>query len=146
MDIKKIKEVMDLFDNSNVAVMELEVEGMNIRLEKQLSENIKLSGDVIGKVKEYDSKPIEPIEVEETADYHAVISPLVGTFYSASSEGADPFVEIGSAVKKGDTLCIIEAMKVMNEIKSDTDGIVKEILVSNGQMVEFDQVIFNIGN
>lgn len=146
MDIKKIKEVMDLFDNSNVAVMELEVEGMNIRLEKQLSENIKLSGDVIGKVEEYDSKPIESIEVEETADYHAVISPLVGTFYSASSEGADPFVEIGSAVKKGDTLCIIEAMKVMNEIKSDTDGIVKEILVSNGQMVEFDQVIFNIGN
>lgn len=146
MDIEKIKEVMDLFDNSNVAVMELEVEGMNIRLEKQLSKNVNLSGEVVQGVKEYDLESVEPIAVEETEDYHAVISPLVGTFYSAPSDGADPFVDIGSSVKKGDTLCIIEAMKVMNEIKSDTDGIVKEILVSNGQMVEFDQVIFRIGN
>ena len=73
-----------------------------------------------------------------------VKSPLVGTFYRASSPTSPPFVELGQKVKKGDVLCIIEAMKVMNEIKSECDGIIKEILIENGKPVEFGQVLFVI--
>jgi acetyl-CoA carboxylase biotin carboxyl carrier protein len=76
---------------------------------------------------------------------HVVKAPMVGTFYRAGSPGSPPFVEVGQAVKKGDTLCIIEAMKLMNEIESDADGVIKAILVENGQPVEFDQPLFIIG-
>ncbi|MCX6119509.1 MAG: acetyl-CoA carboxylase biotin carboxyl carrier protein [Proteobacteria bacterium] len=75
---------------------------------------------------------------------HLVKSPFVGTFYRQPSPGADSFCEVGSKVKKGQTLCIVEAMKLMNEIESDRDGVVREILVENGQPVEFDQALFVI--
>jgi acetyl-CoA carboxylase biotin carboxyl carrier protein len=76
---------------------------------------------------------------------HIVKSPMVGTFYRSSAPGSPPFVEIGSNVKEGDTLCIIEAMKLLNEIESDFAGVVKQILVENGQPVEFGQPLFIIG-
>jgi acetyl-CoA carboxylase biotin carboxyl carrier protein len=75
---------------------------------------------------------------------HIVKSPFVGTFYRSSSPGSDPFFEVGSRVRKGQTLCIVEAMKLMNEIESDRDGVIREILVENGQPVEFDQALFVI--
>lgn len=78
------------------------------------------------------------------ASGHILKSPFVGTFYRASSPGADPFADIGTRVKKGQTLCIIEAMKLMNEIEADRDGVIREILVENGQPVEFDQALFVI--
>jgi acetyl-CoA carboxylase biotin carboxyl carrier protein len=76
---------------------------------------------------------------------HVIKSPMVGTFYRASSPGGKPFVEVGSAVKAGDTVCIIEAMKLLNEIESDHDGVVKAILVENGQPVEYGQPLLVIG-
>jgi acetyl-CoA carboxylase biotin carboxyl carrier protein len=76
---------------------------------------------------------------------HVVKSPMVGTFYRASSPGSPPFVEIGSSIKEGDTLCIIEAMKLLNEIDADASGVIKQILVENGQPVEFGQPLFVIG-
>jgi acetyl-CoA carboxylase biotin carboxyl carrier protein len=76
---------------------------------------------------------------------HVVKSPMVGTFYRASAPGAAAFVEIGSAVKQGETICIIEAMKLLNEIEADASGVIKEILVENGQPVEFGQPLFIIG-
>ncbi|HOL22626.1 MAG TPA: acetyl-CoA carboxylase biotin carboxyl carrier protein, partial [bacterium] len=79
---------------------------------------------------------------QQLEDVVYVKAPLVGTFYRAPSPESPPFVEVGSKVKKGDTLCIVEAMKVMNEIKSDYDGTVKEILVENGKSVEYGQVLF----
>ena len=85
-----------------------------------------------------EEKPADPIG-------HAVTSPMVGSFYRASSPDASAFVDIGSVVKKGDTLCIIEAMKLLNEIESDADGVIKEILVENGQPVEFGETLFVIG-
>ncbi|MDQ1351043.1 MAG: acetyl-CoA carboxylase biotin carboxyl carrier protein [Acidobacteriota bacterium] len=77
-------------------------------------------------------------------NYHAVTAPLVGTFYRASGPDAAPFVEVGDQVKTGDVLCIVEAMKSMNEIQSDVNGIVKEICANNAELVEFDQVLFKI--
>ncbi|HVL76983.1 MAG TPA: acetyl-CoA carboxylase biotin carboxyl carrier protein, partial [Noviherbaspirillum sp.] len=76
---------------------------------------------------------------------HVVKSPMVGTFYRASAPGKPPFVEVGASVKEGDTLCIIEAMKLLNEIDADASGVIKEILVENGQPVEFGQPLFVIG-
>jgi acetyl-CoA carboxylase biotin carboxyl carrier protein len=76
---------------------------------------------------------------------HVVTSPMVGTFYRAPSPGADPFAQIGDTVKEGQTLCIIEAMKLLNEIESDKAGVIKEILVDNGQAVEYGQPLFVIG-
>ncbi|MGN4024359.1 acetyl-CoA carboxylase biotin carboxyl carrier protein, partial [Burkholderia gladioli] len=76
---------------------------------------------------------------------HVVTSPMVGTFYRAPSPGADPFVQVGDTVKEGQTICIIEAMKLLNEIESDKAGVVKEILVENGQAVEYGQPLYVIG-
>ncbi len=81
---------------------------------------------------------------ENKEQLHEIKAPLVGTFYRAPAPGAEPFVEVGSEVKPGDTLCIVEAMKNMNEIESDIHGIVKEICVENAQLVEFGQVLFRI--
>lgn len=78
------------------------------------------------------------------ANGHIVKSPFVGTFYRAASPGSDPFVDVGTRVKKGQTLCIVEAMKLMNEIESDRDGVIREILIENGQPVEFEQALFVI--
>lgn len=78
------------------------------------------------------------------ASGHIVKSPFVGTFYRAASPGSDPFVDVGTRVKKGQTLCIVEAMKLMNEIESDRDGVIREILIENGQPVEFEQALFVI--
>jgi len=80
----------------------------------------------------------------ETIEGHAIKSPMVGTFYRAPSPGASPFVEVGQSVKAGDTLCIIEAMKLLNQIEADKSGKVKAILVENGQPVEYDQPLFII--
>jgi acetyl-CoA carboxylase biotin carboxyl carrier protein len=85
------------------------------------------------------SKPESPVE-----NYYAVIAPLVGTFYRASAPDAAPFVEVGDKVKTGDVLCIVEAMKSMNEIQSDVSGVIMEICVNNAELVQFDQVLFKI--
>lgn len=90
------------------------------------------------------SADVENNQPDTTAEGHAVVSPLVGIFYSASSPDEKPFVSVGDTVKKGQVLGIVEAMKLMNEIESDYDGVVKEILVSNEQMVEYGQPMFVI--
>jgi acetyl-CoA carboxylase biotin carboxyl carrier protein len=88
--------------------------------------------------------PSPPVEKTAADDYHSIEAPLVGTFYRSPSPDSDPFVEVGTKVKKGQTLCIVEAMKSMNEIPSDVSGIVREICVENSDMVEFEQVLFKI--
>ena len=94
---------------------------------------------VVEEIKQEESKP-----EKEEKKYHEIKAPLVGTFYRAPAPDADPFVEKGDKVKVGDTLCIVEAMKNMNEIESDVEGVVKDICVQNGEMVEFEQVLFKI--
>jgi acetyl-CoA carboxylase biotin carboxyl carrier protein len=88
--------------------------------------------------------PATPVAIVEPQG-HIVKSPMVGSFYRSAAPGSPPFVEVGSTVKEGDTLCIIEAMKLLNEIDADASGVIKQILVENGQPVEFGQPLFVIG-
>ena len=139
MDTGKIKEIISIFEQSTLSTMELEGDDLKIKLSKD-GAGSPLSVD---RVDQPQPKPVE--HAAEIAEGDAVRSPLVGTFYAAASENAKPFVEIGQTVKQGDILCIIEAMKVMNEIHAPRSGVIREILVQDGAMVQFDEELMIIG-
>lgn len=154
MTIKELKEMINLMEEHGLAELEVEKEGLKVRLKKEPSGKIvpvevplpppvtSMSGKA--------SHAIPPVgqqtarETAEEANGVIIRSPMVGTFYTAPAPDAAPYVTKGKSVSKGDVLCIIEAMKLMNEIKSDVGGIIQEILVENGQPVEFDQPLFKI--
>lgn len=136
MKLDFIKQIMSEFDQSNVTKMKVEIDDLKIELEKE-SEKVEYV------------KPVEKIEVSTQVEKPQVTgtpvkSPIVGVFYSASSPESDPYVTVGKTVKKGDIVCIIEAMKVMNEIKAPCDGTVTSILVENEALVEYDQALMVI--
>ncbi len=153
MDLRKLKTLIDLVSESNVSELEItEAEG-KVRIVK--------SGGAV--VQQFVAAPVQtpmaaaPVAAAPTAPVaelpapasaapsgHIVKSPMVGTFYRASSPGAKPFVEVGSKVKEGDTVCIVEAMKILNEIEADKSGTVTRILGENGQAVEYGQPLFVI--
>ena len=148
MDVKKIKSLAKLMKETGLTGLELVEEGQQLRLERQVevvaapvaaavpAAPVPATGaEALGVTHE------EPAPVKEGT---LVLAPTVGVFYSAPSPDARPFVEVGDQVKKGDTLCIIEAMKLMNEIPAEVDGTVAEICVGNGQVVEFNQPLFRI--
>ena len=139
MDTGKIKEIISIFEQSTLSTMELEGDDLKIKLSKD-GAGSPLSVEC---VEQPQPKPVE--HAAEIAEGDAVRSPLVGTFYAAASENAKPFVEIGQTVKQGDILCIIEAMKVMNEIHAPRSGVIREILVQDGAMVQFDEELMIIG-
>lgn len=134
MKLDFIKQIMSEFDQSNVTKMKVEIDDLKIELEKE-SEKVEY-------VKPVEKKVVvdEPIQTTGTP----VKSPIVGVFYSASSPESEPYVTVGKNVKKGDIVCIIEAMKVMNEIKAPCDGTVTSILVENEALVEYDQALMVI--
>ena len=142
MNIQDIYQLLDRFEGSSVAELNLEMEGTKVQL-KKYGEQVSLQ-----------SAPVLPFtgnepktEISQTADKAVgttVEAPLVGTFYSAPSPEEAPFVSVGSSVKKGDVVGIIEAMKLMNEITAPCDGTVEVIQIENGQMVEFGQVLMRI--
>ena len=149
MDLRKLKTLIDLVSESNVSELEItEAEG-KVRIVK--------GGGVV--VQQMMAQPMmaQPVAaaaapVAEAAPAvaaapagHAVKSPMVGTFYRAPSPGADPFAQVGDSVKEGQTLCIIEAMKLMNEIEADAAGTIKAILVENGEPLEYGEPLFIIG-
>lgn len=136
MKLDFIKQIMSEFDQSNVTKMKVEIDDLKIELEKE-SEKVEYVKPVEEK-KVIEDKKIEP------ATGTPVKSPIVGVFYSASSPESEPYVTVGKNVKKGDIVCIIEAMKVMNEIKAPCDGTVTSILVENEALVEYDQVLMVI--
>jgi acetyl-CoA carboxylase biotin carboxyl carrier protein len=152
MDLRKLKTLIDLVSDSNVSELEItEAEG-KVRI-------VKSMGVAAPVVQQQAAAPVAlaPVAVAAAAPAeaaapvaaaapagHAVKSPMVGTFYRSSSPGAAPFIQIGSVVKEGDTLCIIEAMKILNEIESDKAGTVTQILCENGQAVEYGQPLFVI--
>ena len=144
MDLRKLKTLIDLVSESNVSELEItEAEG-KVRI-------VKGGGAVAQQyipAAPMQMQPVAPAQVAPAAvaeaEGHSVKSPMVGTFYRASSPGAKAFVEVGSEVKEGETLCIVEAMKILNEIESDKSGVVKRILAENGQAVEFGQPLFGI--
>jgi acetyl-CoA carboxylase biotin carboxyl carrier protein len=141
MDLRKLKKLIDLVESSGISELEI-TEG---------EEKVKISRNsgVSYQPQLVQSQP-QSIKTEETkispaVDGDTINSPMVGSFYRAASPDSSPFVDVGATVKKGDVLCIIEAMKLLNEIESDHDGIIKKILVENGQPVEFGEPLFIIG-
>jgi acetyl-CoA carboxylase biotin carboxyl carrier protein len=147
MDLRKLKTLIDLVSDSNVSELEItEAEG-KVRIVKSVGAPAPV---VLQQAVPVAAAPVvaAPAPVVDTpagaeaASGHAVKSPMVGTFYRSSSPGSAPFIQIGSVVKEGDTLCIIEAMKILNEIESDKSGTVTQILCENGQAVEYGQPLF----
>ena len=139
MKLDFIKQIMSEFDQSNVTKMKVEIDDLKIELEKE-SEKVEYVKPVEKEKEVIEDKQIK----QEQATGTAVKSPIVGVFYSASSPESEPYVTVGKNVKKGDIVCIIEAMKVMNEIKAPCDGTVTSILVENEALVEYDQAIMVI--
>jgi acetyl-CoA carboxylase biotin carboxyl carrier protein len=148
MDLRKLKTLIDLVSDSNVSELEItEAEG-KVRIVKSMG----VAAPVLVQQAPVAAAPlaapaaaapvVEAAAAPAAPAGHAVKSPMVGTFYRSSSPGAAPFVQIGSVVKEGDTLCIIEAMKILNEIESDKSGTVTQILCENGQATEYGQPLF----
>ena len=149
MDLRKLKTLIDLVSESNVSELEItEAEG-KVRIVKGgvavaqqfvpvsapvMAQAVPVAAPVVA-----DSAPVAAVVAEVG---HTVKSPMVGTFYRSASPGAKSFVEVGDEVKEGDTICIIEAMKILNEIEADKSGTVKRILAENGQAVEYGQPLF----
>jgi acetyl-CoA carboxylase biotin carboxyl carrier protein len=144
----EISEILALLQGTNITVFELEREGLRIRIEKpayQTSTGLKLISRE--PISEYPSSEGLKHPANSLSDKEAsrnITSPIVGTFYRSPSPEAGPYVEIGSVVRKGQVLCIIEAMKLMNEIESEFDGIVKTILIEDGRAVEFGTPLIEI--
>lgn len=152
MDIRKVKKLMEMLEESSLGEMEI-IEGEeSIRLSKSsniptqnLVNQIPLPASIeTSKSQEVSKSMNEVEEVAENISGHEIKSPMVGTFYEAPSPGSKPFVSVGDVVKVGDTLCIIEAMKMLNQIESDKSGVIKAIIAENAQPVEFNQVLFII--
>lgn len=148
MNIDLIKELIGEFKGSDLTRLKLNTESFELELEreKEVAFNNPSMPMVPQMVAAMQTAPTEVNAQPENkkTSGHEVVAPLVGTFYLASGPGKEPFVKIGSKVKKGDTICIIEAMKLMNEVEADIDGTVVEILVENEAMVEFGQPLFII--
>ena len=148
MDLRKLKTLIDLVSDSNVSELEItEAEG-RVRIVKGGTSVVTTVAAAVPVAAPAVAAPAPVAEAAAapaaSAGGHTVKSPMVGTFYASPSPNAKPFVQVGSQVKVGDTLCIIEAMKILNEIESDKAGTVKQILGENGQAVEYGQTIFII--
>ena len=158
MDYEKITKLVQLVSESVLTGFELEEDGTKLVLKKEPSAGTgkvkKDSAAALEKEVQICEEPERPEKAAESREPvsealskepdEVVASPLVGTFYAAPSEGAEPFVRAGDPVKKGQTLAIVEAMKLMNEIESEYDGTVAAVLVENGQVVEYGQPLFRI--
>ncbi|HFE48479.1 MAG TPA: acetyl-CoA carboxylase biotin carboxyl carrier protein [Chromatiaceae bacterium] len=153
MDIRKIKKLIELLEESDVAEIEIHEGEESVRISRASA----VAPVIAAAPQAYAAAPPPPpaapppppveeaaCETDEMVEGHVIRSPMVGTFYRAPSPGANAFVEEGDSIATGDTLCIIEAMKILNQIESDIAGVVKKILVENGQPVEYDQPLFVI--
>ena len=141
MNIKEIKEMIGLMNEHKLSEFELEKNGLKIKLKKQASGEIATITESILPVQHL-KKELSPKVEEKFTKTVEVKAPMVGTFYASPSPDAPPYVDIGTKVGLGSVICIIEAMKLMNEIKSEVKGKVVEILVENGSPIEFGQVLF----
>jgi acetyl-CoA carboxylase biotin carboxyl carrier protein len=147
MDIRKVKKLIELLEESGIAEIEITEGEESIRISRY-AQNIPVAPDPVAApvaaapVAAAAAPTAAPAEAEE--DGFEVTAPMVGTFYAASSPGAAPFVQVGDRVNEGDTLCIIEAMKMMNQIEADIAGVVKSIRLQNGEPVEFGQTMIVI--
>ncbi len=146
MDIRKIKKLIELLEETGISEIEIKEGEESLRLSRHPApQHIRYVSEPSASPSPMVSKPSEPTHTDMTASTaHHVRSPMVGTMYTSPSPEAPAFVTIGKSVKVGDTLCIIEAMKMFNEIEADRAGIITAILVTNGDPVEYDQSLFTI--
>jgi len=141
MELEDLKELIELLKDTDITELQVEKEGTKVKIKR---EKIFTSLEMpVHKPAVFQDKIVAETE-EETRRLATITSPIVGTFYRSPSPEAQPFVEVGTSVNKGQVLCIVEAMKLMNEIESDVDGIVVKILVENGQPVEYGEPLFLI--
>jgi acetyl-CoA carboxylase biotin carboxyl carrier protein len=152
MDLNLIKKLVKIFHASDISELEVEEDGLRIKIGKQI-ENINVPFVPQVTTQNISQPAVEPSktevetksnEQENTANLHEIHSPIVGTFYRAPAPDADPYVKVGDTVAKGSVLCIVEAMKLMNEIESDVNGKVLKIIVDSGNPVEYNQPLFLI--
>jgi len=141
MELDDLKELIDLLKGTDITELQIEKDGTKVRIKREkflssiemsLPKSVGLQEKIVGEME------------EETLRLITITSPIVGTFYRSPSPDAPPFVEVGIKVNKGQVLCIVEAMKLMNEIESEVDGIVMKVLVENGQPVEYGEPLFLI--
>jgi acetyl-CoA carboxylase biotin carboxyl carrier protein len=147
MDIRKVKKLIELIEESGIAEIEIHEGEESVRINRYSSSPPAVAAAAPAATVITAAAPIAAAEeapAAPEANGHSVKSPMVGTFYNSPAPDSGPFVTVGQSVQKGDTLCIIEAMKILNQIESDSTGVVKSILVENGQAVEFDQPLFII--
>jgi len=149
IDYKELIKLIDLMEERNLAHFELEVEGLKIKVSRdQLLADNKENRPIAERNPDVDVLKAEVFPESEVPEnesgFHLVTSPMVGTFYRAPDPSSPPFVEQGDSVKKSQTLCIIEAMKLMNEIEADADGILEKIYIKSGKPVEYGQKLFAI--
>lgn len=149
MDLRKLKKLIDLVQESGISELEVTEGEEKVRIAKHYG--------TVAAPQQYYAAPlpmppgapaVSSVNLDDEDDVpegHVVKSPMVGTFYRSPSPGAEAFVQIGQSVKQGETLCIIEAMKLLNEIEADASGVVKAILLDNGEPVEFGEPLFVIG-
>lgn len=156
MDLRKLKKLIDLVEESGIAELELTEGEEKVRISRQPAgqQLMQYAPAYMPQMMQQGPQAAAPVASAATPvadgaapaiDGHVVKSPMVGTFYRSPSPDAKPFVEVGASVAAGDTLCIIEAMKLLNEIESDHGGVIKAILVENGQPVEYGEPLFIIG-
>ncbi len=150
MDIRKIKKLIEIIEDSDIAEIEISEGEESVRISRY-SSSAPAVVSAAPQLQAAIPQAAAPVAAEAPATEsapavsgHVVKSPMVGTFYRSSSPGATPFVEVGQKVSVGETLCIIEAMKILNQIESDADGVIKKILVEDAQPVEYDQPLFII--
>lgn len=153
MDIRKVKKLIELLEESNISEIEIQEGEESVRISRHPNGMSwpQVSMPQYAAAPQPMTAPTAPVPAAEptqeaSAAYpgHALNSPMVGTFYRSPAPGSKPFVEVGQSVKKGETVCIVEAMKMMNQIEADRDGVVAAILVEDGEPVEFDQPLLSI--
>ena len=144
MDLRKVKKLIELLEESDLSEIEITEGEDKVRITK--SSKDKQVSTVVHSSNQAESKnlsdPTDNINPRINNGFHEIKAPMIGTFYQSSEPDAEAFVKVGDPISEGDTLCIIEAMKMMNKIESDISGIVERVLVQNGDPVEFDQVLF----
>jgi acetyl-CoA carboxylase biotin carboxyl carrier protein len=150
MDLRKLKTLIELVENSGIAELELTEGEEHVRISRSSSASAPVQQYYAAAPQAVPAPAAAPAAVAVPSapaapEGHVVKSPMVGSFYRSPSPGAKSFVDVGQNVNEGDTICIIEAMKLLNEIEADKSGVIKAILVENGQAVEFGQPLFIIG-
>ena len=146
MTMNEIRELMDCFDASGLAYLEVETEGGRVKMKKAEACGVNFPQAVpLASAPAFSTAPEAPASGTAAVEAGILVkAPLVGVFYAAPAPGETPFVRAGQTVSKGQTLCLVEAMKMLNEIPSPADGVIEEVLVQDGELVEFDAPLFRL--